>query len=124
MTSSIIPAVTKTFDVVGIGNAIVDVLVQADEAFLESHGLTKGTMALIDEAQAERLYASVGVAWKPPVVRRPTPWRAWPSWGGEPVSSAASVTINLVRSSPMTSERWGPASTPRPPALDPPRPVA
>jgi fructokinase len=53
--------VTKTFDVVGIGNAIVDVLVQADEAFLESHGLTKGTMALIDEAQAERLYASVGV---------------------------------------------------------------
>jgi len=61
MTSSIIPAVTKTFDVVGIGNAIVDVLVQADEAFLESHGLTKGTMALIDEAQAERLYASVGV---------------------------------------------------------------
>jgi fructokinase len=61
MTSSSIPAVTKTFDVVGIGNAIVDVLVQADEAFLESHGLTKGTMALIDEAQAERLYASVGV---------------------------------------------------------------
>jgi len=61
MTSTSIPAVTKTFDVVGIGNAIVDVLVQADEAFLESHGLTKGTMALIDEAQAERLYASVGV---------------------------------------------------------------
>jgi len=61
MTSSSILAVTKTFDVVGIGNAIVDVLVQADEAFLESHGLTKGTMALIDEAQAERLYASVGV---------------------------------------------------------------
>jgi fructokinase len=60
MTPSSSPAVTKTFDVVGIGNAIVDVLVQADEAFLESHGLTKGTMALIDEAQAERLYASVG----------------------------------------------------------------
>jgi fructokinase len=61
MTSASSPAVTKSFDVVGIGNAIVDVLVQADEAFLESHGLTKGTMALIDEAQAERLYASVGV---------------------------------------------------------------
>ncbi|WP_216922362.1 adenosine kinase [Synechococcus sp. CCAP 1479/9] len=50
----------KRFDVVGIGNAIVDVLVQADDAFLEAHGLTKGTMALVDEAQAERLYASVG----------------------------------------------------------------
>jgi fructokinase len=50
----------KTLDVVGIGNAIVDVLVQADEAFLADHGLTKGTMALVDEHQAERLYASVG----------------------------------------------------------------
>ncbi|MCT0225133.1 adenosine kinase [Synechococcus sp. CS-1328] len=51
---------TKCFDVVGIGNAIVDVLVQADDRFLGDHGLTKGTMALIDEQQAERLYASVG----------------------------------------------------------------
>lgn len=51
---------SKDFDVVGIGNAIVDVLVQADERFLGDHGLTKGTMALVDEEQAERLYASVG----------------------------------------------------------------
>ena len=50
----------KSLDVVGIGNAIVDVLVQADEAFLEAHGLTKGTMTLVDEQQADRLYASVG----------------------------------------------------------------
>ena len=51
---------TKSFDVVGIGNAIVDVLVQSDDAFLENHGLTKGTMALVDQSQADRLYASVG----------------------------------------------------------------
>ena len=51
---------TKSFDVVGIGNAIVDVLVQSDDGFLENHGLTKGTMALVDQDQAERLYASVG----------------------------------------------------------------
>ncbi len=51
---------TKSLDVVGIGNAIVDVLVQAEDDFLEAHGLTKGTMALVDEARAERLYASVG----------------------------------------------------------------
>ncbi|EDY37640.1 possible carbohydrate kinase [Cyanobium sp. PCC 7001] len=50
----------KSLDVVGIGNAIVDVLVQADDAFLAQHDLTKGTMALVDEARAERLYASVG----------------------------------------------------------------
>ena len=50
----------KTHDVVGIGNAIVDVLVHADDRFLDDHGLTKGTMALVNEQQAERLYASVG----------------------------------------------------------------
>ena len=50
----------KTLDVVGIGNAIVDVLVQADDDQIDNFGLTKGTMALVDEQQAERLYASVG----------------------------------------------------------------
>ena len=38
-----------SLDVVGIGNAIVDVLVQTDDAFLTQHGLQKGGMALIDE---------------------------------------------------------------------------
>ena len=50
----------KTLDVVGIGNAIVDVLVQADDAVIECFGLTKGTMALIDQDQAETLYAKLG----------------------------------------------------------------
>ncbi len=50
----------KNFDVVGIGNAIVDVLVQADDDLLDNFELTKGTMALVDEHQAEKLYASVG----------------------------------------------------------------
>ena len=45
----------KTYDVVGIGNAIVDVLVQANDDLIDNFELTKGTMA-----QAERLYASVG----------------------------------------------------------------
>ena len=50
----------KSYDVVGIGNAIVDVLVQADDDLIANFELTKGTMALVDQAQAERLYASVG----------------------------------------------------------------
>ena len=54
------PATEPRFDVVGIGNAIVDVLVKADDDVLDNHGLTKGTMALVDESQAQRLYASVG----------------------------------------------------------------
>lgn len=49
-----------TLDVVGIGNAIVDVLAQADEAFLARQGLAKGTMTLIDAQRAETLYAQMG----------------------------------------------------------------
>jgi sugar/nucleoside kinase (ribokinase family) len=51
---------TATLDVVGIGNAIVDVLAQAEESFLVTHGLAKGTMTLIDAARADALYAVMG----------------------------------------------------------------
>ena len=50
------------YDVLGIGNAIFDVLVQADEAFLGRHGMTKGGMALIDEARAAAIYQDMGPA--------------------------------------------------------------
>src|SRR4029079_19526430 len=50
------------YDVLGIGNAIFDVLVQADEAFLARHGMTKGGMALIDEARAAAIYEDMGKA--------------------------------------------------------------
>jgi len=47
-------------DVVGIGNAIVDVIARADEAFLEKEALVKGTMALIDADRADMLYRIMG----------------------------------------------------------------
>ncbi len=50
----------STLDVVAIGNAIVDVLVQSQDDFLSTHGLAKGTMALVDQEQAERLYGAMG----------------------------------------------------------------
>ena len=46
-------------DVLGIGNAMVDVLARTDDAFLKSQGLTKGTTALIDAARAESLYGQM-----------------------------------------------------------------
>ncbi|MFQ5699626.1 MAG: adenosine kinase [Myxococcota bacterium] len=49
-----------TLDVLGIGNAMVDVLSRADDSFVLEHGLTKGTMALIDGAKAQELYAAMG----------------------------------------------------------------
>jgi sugar/nucleoside kinase (ribokinase family) len=50
------------YDVLGIGNAIFDVLVQTDEGFLKAHGMTKGGMALIDEARALSIYRDMGPA--------------------------------------------------------------
>src|ERR1700686_5389660 len=50
------------YDVLGIGNAIFDVLVQTDEGFLSRHGMTKGGMALIDEARAASIYRDMGPA--------------------------------------------------------------
>ena len=50
------------YDVLGIGNAIFDVLVQTDEGFLKRHGMTKGGMALIDEDRAAAIYRDMGPA--------------------------------------------------------------
>jgi sugar/nucleoside kinase (ribokinase family) len=50
----------KQFDVTAIGNAIVDVLAQADDALLQQHGLPKGAMNLVDAEMAERLYSIMG----------------------------------------------------------------
>ncbi|WP_426010353.1 adenosine kinase [Caulobacter sp. DWR2-3-1b2] len=47
---------TALYDVAAIGNAIVDVIAQCDDAFLERQGLVKGSMALIDVARASILY--------------------------------------------------------------------
>jgi sugar/nucleoside kinase (ribokinase family) len=51
---------SAAFDVLGIGNAIVDVISRADDAFLGEHKLTKGSMMLVDEARAQKLYAAMG----------------------------------------------------------------
>jgi sugar/nucleoside kinase (ribokinase family) len=55
------PAPTS-LDVVGIGNALVDVLSHEADDFLEEHDLVRGAMALIDAERAERLYAGMGPA--------------------------------------------------------------
>ena len=47
------------YDVLGVGNAIVDVLASCDDAFIESHELAKDAMLLIDEARATTLYAAM-----------------------------------------------------------------
>jgi sugar/nucleoside kinase (ribokinase family) len=50
------------FDVVGIGNALVDVLSHESDAFVVEHGLERGAMQLVDAERAEQLYAAMGPA--------------------------------------------------------------
>jgi len=50
------------WDVVGIGNAIVDVLAHADDAFIAAQGMSKGAMNLIEADRAESLYKAIGPA--------------------------------------------------------------
>jgi sugar/nucleoside kinase (ribokinase family) len=52
----------RRLDVLAIGNAIVDVIADADDAFLAREGMHKGAMRLIDEAEATRLYDAMGPA--------------------------------------------------------------
>ena len=54
--------VTTRFDVLGIGNAIVDIIGRAREDFLLRHGMQKGAMVLIDEPRARSIYAAMGPA--------------------------------------------------------------
>ena len=49
-------------DVIGVGNAIVDVLAKADDAFLQSHDIPKGGMILIDEDHASKIYDAMAAA--------------------------------------------------------------
>lgn len=50
----------ENFDVLGIGNAIVDILCFSDDKFLQENGLVKGSMTLVDEEQATSLYHKLG----------------------------------------------------------------
>ncbi|MDO9441921.1 MAG: adenosine kinase [Beijerinckiaceae bacterium] len=52
----------QRFEVLGLGNAIVDAIAQAEDDFLAHEGLNKGGMALIDESRASSLYARMGAA--------------------------------------------------------------
>ena len=51
-----------TLDIVAMGDAIVDVIASCDDDFLVAHKLPKGSMQLLSPAQADELYAAMGVA--------------------------------------------------------------
>jgi sugar/nucleoside kinase (ribokinase family) len=50
------------YQVVGIGNALVDVIAHAGDGFLDAHGLVKGSMTLVETERAVELYRALGTA--------------------------------------------------------------
>ena len=52
----------QRYNVAGLGNAIVDVIAPADDAFLLTHNIAKGVMTLVDEFRADQLYSALGEA--------------------------------------------------------------
>ncbi len=50
----------RAYDILGLGNAIVDIIAQTPDAFVDAHGLTKGGMTLTEEEPAELLYKAMG----------------------------------------------------------------
>src|SRR5580693_8658593 len=56
------PMTAARYDVLGIGNAIVDVIARAEDDFLLAQGMRKGGMMLIDEARAHAIYDAMGPA--------------------------------------------------------------
>ena len=123
-TSAAPPA--ADFDVLGIGNALVDVLSREDDAFIDRLTLVKGAMTLIDAERAEELYDAMGTedrdvrrvggqhAGRRRLVRRP-----------RPRTSAGCVTTCSARCSPTISKQLGVHFTsPRPTDGDPHRAAA
>ena len=53
---------SSNLDIVAIGDAIVDVIATADDAFIAERGLTKGGMQLLTTSEADDLYAAMGPA--------------------------------------------------------------
>jgi sugar/nucleoside kinase (ribokinase family) len=54
--------VAPRFDVVGVGNALVDVIAHADDGFIAQHQLVKGSMTLVDTQRALHIYTALGSA--------------------------------------------------------------
>ena len=105
----------STYDVAAVGNAIVDVLSPASEAFLQAEGLAKGAMTLIDTTRAAALYephggGRRGVRWLGGL----TPPRGWRASADVRRSSARSPTMRSARCSATTSPPLACTFTPSP----------
>ena len=100
-------------DVVGIGNAIVDVVAEADDALLAEEGLPKGSMTLIDAERAEALRARMGPAVEVSGGSAANTMVGVARLGGAAAMSARCGTMRRVRCFATTSRKRASPSPPR-----------
>ena len=110
-----------TLDVVGIGNALVDVLSHETDEFIAAHGLVKSAMTLIETARAEELYSAMGPGIEMSGGSAANTIAGVASFGGNAAYMAASSMISSAPSSPTTcARRASPSTTSRRPRAPPP----
>ena len=112
----------ERYDVVGIGNAIVDIISRCDDGFLSKHDLAKGFMRLIDAEEANRLYAAMGPAVERSGGSVANTIAGLASFGANAASSAGWPQISSAASSATTSvHRAWPTTRRRRPTAHRPR---
>ena len=70
----------KKYKVVGIGNAVVDVISQSSDTFLQRMGIEKGIMQLIEKERAEALYDAMENRVQAAGARLRIRWQVWAHW--------------------------------------------
>lgn len=95
---------TTYYDVVGIGNAIVDVLAKVGEGFLKERNLPKGGMTLVDAVTAGKIYADLVPEREVPGGSAANTVAGLASLGARPPLSVKFMTTSSVRNLPATSE--------------------
>ena len=99
----------KTVDVVGIGNAIVDIIAHCDDDFIEEWSLIKGAMTLIDQPRAVELYDAMGPAIEVSGGSAANTIAGIASLGGKAAASSATISAPPASSSKPRTQRPAPA---------------
>ena len=90
----------KSYQVVGIGNAIVDVFSAADDSFLELMGIEKGIMQLVEKERGELLYSAMHERVQAPGGSVANTLAGLGSLGLTPALSGGCMTMRLAGSMP------------------------
>ncbi|MDQ0562982.1 sugar/nucleoside kinase (ribokinase family) [Rhizobium mesoamericanum] len=99
------------YDVLCIGNAIVDIIAQCDEAFLKTNGIIKGAMDLIDARRADLLYSRMGPAMEASGGSAGNTAAGVASFGGRAAYVGKVSSDSSAKSTPTTCARRASPST-------------